>query len=250
MDMGKNIILETVSLVKEYGKNEAKQRVLNDINLEIEEGEFVAIMGKSGAGKSTLLNILSTIDSATQGQVIINNKDIFSMKSKELSEFRRNELGFIFQDYNLLNQMTAYENITLPLSLSGVEKKEQRKRALEIAKLFDIEKLLDKYPSMLSGGEKQRVAAARAIIMNPKIVMADEPTGALDSKSSKVMMESLKRMNRDRGVTIVMVTHDDYAASYFLCASRFFSYPFWSSSAICLFASSSQFFPSLDVITL
>ncbi len=212
--MGKNVVLETISLVKEYGKNEAKQRVLNDINLEIEEGEFVAIMGKSGAGKSTLLNILSTIDSATQGQVIINNKDIFSMKSKELSEFRRNELGFIFQDYNLLNQMTAYENITLPLSLSGVEKKEQRKRALEIAKLFDIEKLLDKYPSMLSGGEKQRVAAARAIIMNPKIVMADEPTGALDSKSSKVMMESLKRMNRDRGVTIVMVTHDDYAASY------------------------------------
>lgn len=212
--MSNNIILETIELGKVYGKKESQYRALDGVCLQIKKGEFVAIMGKSGAGKSTLLNLLSTIDKPSEGKVIINDKDIFSMKSNELSKFRREELGFIFQDYNLLDQMTAYENITLPLSLSGTSKKEQRKRAFEIAKLFDIEKLLEKYPSMLSGGEKQRVAAARAIIMNPSVVMADEPTGALDSKSSKVMMESLKRMNVEKNVTIVMVTHDEYAASF------------------------------------
>lgn len=212
--MSNNIILETIELGKVYGKKESQYRALDGVCLQIKKGEFVAIMGKSGAGKSTLLNLLSTIDKPSEGKVIINDKDIFSMKSNELSKFRREELGFIFQDYNLLDQMTAYENITLPLSLSGTSKKEQRKRAFEIAKLFDIEKLLEKYPSMLSGGEKQRVAAARAIIMNPSVVMADEPTGALDSKSSKVMMESLKRLNVEKNVTIVMVTHDEYAASF------------------------------------
>lgn len=212
--MDKDIVLETCDLGKTYGKKENRYIALNNVNIKIKRGEFVGIMGASGAGKSTLLNIISTIDKPTEGQVFINGKDIFSMTDKDLADFRRKELGFIFQDYNLLNQMNVYENITLPMSLSKISKEEQEKRANELTKLFKIEKLMYKYPSTLSGGEKQRVSAARAIIMNPSLVLADEPTGALDSKSSIKMMESLQRMNTERGVSIVMVTHDELAASY------------------------------------
>lgn len=212
--MDKDIVLETCDLGKTYGKKENRYIALNNVNIKIKRGEFVGIMGASGAGKSTLLNIISTIDRPTYGQVFINGKDIFSMTDKDLADFRRKELGFIFQDYNLLNQMNVYENITLPMSLSKISKEEQEKRANELTKLFKIEKLMYKYPSTLSGGEKQRVSAARAIIMNPSLVLADEPTGALDSKSSIKMMEALQRMNTERGVSILMVTHDELAASY------------------------------------
>ena len=212
--MNRDLALETIELGKYYGNKENIYKALDGVDLKVEKGEFVAIMGKSGAGKSTLLNLISTIDKPSEGRVLIGGKDISSMNDRQLSDFRRDELGFIFQDYNLLDQMTAYENITLPLALAKIGKKEQKKRALEIARLFDIEKLLDKYPSTLSGGEKQRVAAARAIIMNPSVVMADEPTGALDSKSSEIMMKCLKKMNKEKGVTIIMVTHDDVAAGY------------------------------------
>lgn len=209
-----NFALETVNLCKFYGKKDNRYQVLDDVNIQIKKGEFVAIMGKSGAGKSTLLNLISTIDKPSEGKVLVNGKEVSSLGDRALADFRRDELGFIFQKYNLLNQMTALENITLPLSLVKMDKKIQKEKAIEIAKMFGIEKLLDKYPSQLSGDEKQRVAAARAIIMEPTIVMADEPTGALDSNSGKAMMDCLTKMNKEKNVTIVMVTHDHQVASY------------------------------------
>lgn len=207
-------VLKTINLGKYYGNKSIKHKVLEDINIDIKKGEFVAIMGKSGAGKSTLLNLLSTIDYPSGGNIYIEGKDVSNMDERQIGRFRRDKLGFIFQDYNLLDQMNVYDNITLPMSLNNIGKQEQEERVCHIAGLFGIEKLLDKYPSTLSGGEKQRVAAARAIIMKPSIVMADEPTGALDSKSSEVVMECLRKMNKEEKVTIIMVTHDDFAASY------------------------------------
>lgn len=210
----KQVVLETIQLGKTYHTGGNHYRALKGVDLEVHKGEFLGIMGPSGSGKSTLLNLVSTIDRPTEGKVCIEGEDVFALNENKLSEFRRNKLGFIFQDYNLLNQMNVYENITLPMTLVHLPKNEQKKRVDALARLFGLEKLLYKKPANLSGGEKQRVTAARAIIMNPVVVMADEPTGALDSKSSQNMMEVLKRMNEEQGVTIVMVTHDDFAASY------------------------------------
>lgn len=208
------VVLETEKLGKTYHTGGSYYRALKGVDLKVYKGEFLGIMGPSGSGKSTLLNLVSTIDRPTEGKVHIEGRDVFALKENELSEFRRKKLGFIFQDYNLLNQMNVYENITLPMTLVKLPKNEQKKRVDTLAKIFGLEKLLDKKPVNLSGGEKQRVTAARAIIMNPVVVMADEPTGALDSRSSQNMMEVLKRMNEEQGVTIVMVTHDEFAASY------------------------------------
>lgn len=208
------VVLETKKLGKTYRTGGNHYQALKGVDLKVYKGEFLGIMGPSGSGKSTLLNLISTVDRPTEGKVHIEGSDVFALKENELSRFRREKLGFIFQDYNLLNQMNVYENITLPMTLVKMSKSEQKKRVDALAKLFGLEKLLDKKPVNLSGGEKQRVTAARAIIMNPVVVMADEPTGALDSRSSQKLMEVLKRMNEEQGVTIVMVTHDDFAASY------------------------------------
>lgn len=212
--MNPTILLETVNLSKVYNPRGNAYRALKDVNLQIHPGEFVGIMGPSGAGKSTLLNLISTIDRPTGGTVRIEGQDVFALDDDQLAAFRRHKLGFIFQDYNLLNQMNVYENITLPMALAGASRSIQQKRTKQLAEIFGIQHLLEKKPSTLSGGEKQRVTAARAIIMNPSIVMADEPTGALDSKSSQNMMNILKYLNTDHHVTIVMVTHDSFAASF------------------------------------
>ncbi|MCM3537572.1 ABC transporter ATP-binding protein [Priestia endophytica] len=207
-------ILKARNIQKVFGTRGNVYRALEDINLEIQEGEFIGIMGPSGAGKSTLLNIFSTIDTPTAGEIMISEQNIVNMKEKELSDFRRDKLGFIFQDYNLLDTLTVKENILLPLALAKVSAAEIEKRVNDIAKTFGISDLLDKYPYHISGGQKQRTAAARAIIANPALVLADEPTGALDSKSAKSLLESLTKLNREREATIMMVTHDAFAASF------------------------------------
>lgn len=185
-----------------------------DINLNIKEGEFVGIMGPSGAGKTTLLNMISTIDRPTSGTVTIDGEDIVKMDEEKLSVFRRNKLGFIFQDFNLLDTLTVKENIVLPLSLSKVNLKEIKKRLKEVSEGLGIDDILNKYPYEISGGQKQRTAAARAIIGRPALILADEPTGALDSKSSTELLQALSNLNENNKATIMMVTHDAFAASY------------------------------------
>ena len=212
--MDEETVLRTIGLGKTYYGKGCSFTALENVSISIRRGEFVSIMGPSGAGKSTLLNIMATIDCPTEGRILIDGRDVSALKADELAAFRREKLGFIFQDYNLLDQMNIYENLTLPVLLSGKGKEEQMKRAQELAGVFRIEKLLDKYPAELSGGEKQRVTAARAIIMNPSIVFADEPTGALDSASARGLLEILTYMNKEQKVTIVLVTHDPFAAGY------------------------------------
>ncbi|WP_106769269.1 ABC transporter ATP-binding protein [Paenibacillus faecalis] len=207
-------ILEATHVEKTYGIKGNTYTALQDINLEIREGEFVGIMGPSGAGKSTLLNIFSTIDTPTAGEVVIAGQNIVTMNEEQLSDFRRNKLGFIFQDYNLLDTLTVKENILLPLALSKVPAAEIERRVNEIADTFSIRDILDKYPYQISGGQKQRTAASRAIVADPSLILADEPTGALDSKSATSLLQSLKKLNEENGSTIMMVTHDAYAASY------------------------------------
>jgi putative ABC transport system ATP-binding protein len=207
-------ILHAKNVQKVYGTKGNVYKALEDINLQINEGEFIGIMGPSGAGKSTLLNILSTIDSPTSGEVIIADQNIVSMKEERLSDFRRNKLGFIFQDYNLLDTLTVKENILLPLALSKVPAKEIEKRVEKIADTFGIREILDKHPYNISGGQKQRTAASRAIVTNPSLILADEPTGALDSKSATSLLESLSMLNEQNNSTIMMVTHDAFAASF------------------------------------
>ncbi|MEE3398914.1 MAG: ABC transporter ATP-binding protein, partial [Eubacterium sp.] len=181
---------------------------------EVDEGEYVAIMGASGSGKTTLLNCISTIDKVTSGHIYVAGKDITKLKGNALNKFRREELGFVFQDFNLLDTMTAYENIALALSIQGMGAAKIDGRIREISAALGIEEVLKKYPYQMSGGQKQRVAAARAIITEPKLVLADEPTGALDSKSSKMLLESFKYLNEAIPATILMVTHDAFTASY------------------------------------
>ena len=171
-------------------------------------------MGPSGSGKTTLLNCISTIDTVTSGHIRINDKDITTLKKDNLSKFRRNELGFIFQDFNLLDTLTAYENIALALTIQKVKTAEIEKRVHDAARKLDIMDTLEKYPYLLSGGQKQRIAAARALITNPSLILADEPTGALDSKSSRMLLDSMERMNQEYNATIMMVTHDAFTASY------------------------------------
>lgn len=207
-------ILYAKNLKKIYGSRGNNYTVLQGIDMEIAQGEFVGIMGPSGAGKTTLLNIISTIDKPTSGTVLIDGEDIVKMKDNQLSTFRRNKLGFIFQDFNLLDTLTVKENMILPLTLAMAEPKLIEQRAAEVGRILGIEDIQHKYPYEISGGQKQRTAAARAIIHQPKLILADEPTGALDSKSSMELLQCLSDLNRDNGANIMMVTHDAFAASY------------------------------------
>ncbi|EKO1913659.1 ABC transporter ATP-binding protein [Clostridium botulinum] len=207
-------IVEVSKLIKDYGRLANKHKVLKGIDLEINEGEFVSIMGPSGSGKTTLLNIMSTIDKATSGMVIIDSKDVNSLREDELARFRRDVIGFVFQDFNLLDSMTIRDNIALPLTLNSEKIEIILERINKLTKLLGIEKHLDKYPYQLSGGQKQRAAICRALITSPKVIFADEPTGALDSKSSVEVLECFANINKSYNTTIVMVTHDARAASY------------------------------------
>ena len=208
-------ILEVSNLTKIYttrfGGNQVQ--ALKNINFSVEEGEYVAIMGESGSGKTTLLNILAALDKPTAGEVLLNGKNLVSLKEKEISAFRREHLGFVFQDFNLLDNFSLKDNIFLPLVLSGVDYRDMEKRLAPIASLLGIEKLLNKYPYEVSGGQKQRAAVARAIITNPELILADEPTGALDSKATDSLLRLFNRINED-GQTILMVTHSTKAASH------------------------------------
>lgn len=207
-------ILTARKVKKVYGNHFNKQEVLKGIDLEIQKGEFVGIMGPSGSGKTTLLNVLCSIDRLTEGIVEINGKSLHLLKDRELAKFRRDELGFIFQDYNLLDTLTVRENILLPLSIKKMDKAEVEDRFRKIVSILGIEDTLDKYPNQISGGQKQRTSAARALVTNPTIIFADEPTGALDSKSASALLEKLEQVNKVEHVTIMMVTHDAIAASY------------------------------------
>lgn len=207
-------ILNIEKIEKYYGNKDNIIKAIDSISFNVVEGEFVGIMGPSGSGKTTLLNCISTIDSVTTGKILINNKDITRLKSKELDEFRQNELGFIFQDFNLLDTLNAYENIALSLAIKGSKSSEIDLKVREAAKYLEIEDVLKNYPYQLSGGQQQRVAAARAIVTSPSLILADEPTGALDSKSARLLLEKFEGLNKDLNVSILMVTHDAFTASY------------------------------------
>ena len=207
-------ILKIDKIEKYYGNKSSLTKALDNLSFDVLKGEFVAIMGASGSGKTTLLNCISTIDKVTSGHIYVAGNDITKLKGNALNKFRREELGFIFQDFNLLDTLTAYENIALALSIQNVSAKEIDMRIRKIAKELDISNILDKYPYQMSGGQKQRVASARAIITNPKLILADEPTGALDSKSAKMLLEKFNYLNEEVKATILMVTHDAFTASY------------------------------------
>lgn len=207
-------ILEVKNIEKYYGNKSNLTKAIDNISFNVNKGEFVGIMGASGSGKTTLLNCISTIDQVTAGHIIINGEDITKLKGNKLNKFRREELGFIFQDFNLLDTLTCYENIALALTIQRVKPQEINKRINEIADKLEIKEILKKYPYQVSRGQKQRVASARAIITNPKLVLADEPTGALDSKSARQLLESFEVLNQKLKSTILMVTHDAFTASY------------------------------------
>lgn len=207
-------ILKIDKIEKYYGNKSSLTKAIDNISFDVEKGEFVAIMGASGSGKTTLLNCISTIDRVTSGHIYVAGEDITKLKGNKLNKFRREELGFIFQDFNLLDTLTAYENIALALSIQDVRANEIDRRIKKVAKDLDIEGVLNKYPYQMSGGQKQRVASARAIITSPKLILADEPTGALDSKSSKMLLERFEYLNKGIEATILMVTHDAFTASY------------------------------------
>jgi len=207
-------VLELQNVEKYYGNKSNITKAIDQISFTVEEGEFVAIMGASGSGKTTLLNCISTIDRVTSGTILVNGEDITKLKGNQLNQFRREKLGFIFQDFNLLDTLTAYENIALALSIQKVSIKEMEARIQKVASDLNITDVLNKYPYQMSGGQKQRVASARAIVTNPKLVLADEPTGALDSKSAKMLLESFDYLNHTKKATILMVTHDAFTASY------------------------------------
>ena len=208
-------IIEANELTKVYGKNnEKKTEALKGISFVIDKGEFIGIMGASGSGKSTLLNILSTLDHPSSGNIRINEKDITKLRGDALADFRSREIGFIFQDFNLLENLTASENIAVPLSLQGVRPKKIKQLIKQVANRLSISQILDKYPSEISGGQKQRVAAARALITEPTILFGDEPTGALDSKSAKDLLDMMDDLNKNDQVSILLVTHDPLSASY------------------------------------
>lgn len=209
-----NTILKVENIQKYYGNKGNITKAIDNISFQVKEGEFIGIMGASGSGKTTLLNCVSTIDSVTSGKIYIDNNDITKLKGGKLADFRREKLGFIFQQFNLLDTLTAYENIAMALSIMGVSVKEIEKRIVEVARLLNIEEVLSKYPYEMSGGQQQRVAAARAIVSNPTMVLADEPTGALDSRSARMLLSQLKKLNEEKEATILMVTHDSYSASY------------------------------------
>ncbi|MCI8334779.1 MAG: ABC transporter ATP-binding protein [Lachnospiraceae bacterium] len=207
-------ILDVANMEKYYGSRGNMTKALDGISFQVLEGEFVGIMGASGSGKTTLLNCVSTIDRITSGQIEVGGQDITKLKGNALNRFRREELGFIFQDFHLLDTLTVYENIALALSIRHVSPGEIEKRVKEAAGKLGISGILSKYPYQISGGEKQRTASARAIVGGPKLILADEPTGALDSKASRMLLDCFVRMNEESGSTILMVTHDAFTASY------------------------------------
>ncbi len=215
--------IEVNQLVKVYDTGKVKVSAVDHVSFYVDQGEFIGIMGASGSGKTTLLNILSTIDTMSEGQVLYDGVDISGMNEEELSDFRQKNLGFVFQDYNLLDTLTVEENIMLPMILNGEERTESRIK--DIAEALHIRDILRKFPYEVSGGQKQRAACARALVNKPKLILADEPTGALDSKSSAVLLRALQVMNRELGATILMVTHDVFSACYcerilFLCDGK------------------------------
>ncbi|MCI1285654.1 ABC transporter ATP-binding protein [Companilactobacillus formosensis] len=208
-------IVEVQNIEKIYGKAGEKQfKALSDVNFEVKPGEFVGIMGASGSGKTTLLNILSTLDTPTSGKVQIAGQDITKLNNNQMADFRANKIGFIFQDFNLLENLTAYENIALPLALQNKSAKTIKPAVSSIAEKLGLTEILNHYPTELSGGQKQRVAAARALVHEPSIVFGDEPTGALDSKSARALMDTLTKINREDKVSILLVTHDPFSASF------------------------------------
>ncbi|WP_294751961.1 ABC transporter ATP-binding protein [uncultured Ruminococcus sp.] len=207
-------LLRIQNIEKYYGNRSNLTKAVDDISFSVEKGEFTAIMGASGSGKTTLLNCISTIDRVTAGHIFLEDQDITQLKGRELNKFRRDKLGFIFQDFNLMDTLTAYENIALALSIQKRPAKDIDKAVKNVAEQLGITDVLGKYPYEMSGGQKQRVASARAIVTEPKLVLADEPTGALDSKSSKMLLERFNYLNREHNATIIMVTHDSFTASY------------------------------------
>lgn len=209
-----NQILQVEGLTKTYGKGDSGTQALKGITFHVLEGEFLGIMGASGSGKTTLLNCIATMLKPTSGKIILHGKDISGFRGGALADYRGREIGYLFQEFELLDNLTAKENITLPLALHGVTAQKAEADIRALASMLDITEVLDKFPTQLSGGQKQRVAAARALISDPDIVLADEPTGALDSKNSKTLMDKLAAINREQHKTIMMVTHDANAASY------------------------------------
>lgn len=212
--MSNKNVLEVKNIEKYYGSKSSLTKAIDNISFNVEEGEFVGIMGASGSGKTTLLNCISTIDRVTSGKIIINGEDITKLRGNKLNKFRREELGFIFQDFNLLDTLTCYENIAIALTIQRVSPNKIDERVNKIAEKLDIKDILKKYPYQISGGQKQRVASSRAIITNPKLVLADEPTGSLDSKSARQLLETFDTLNSNLNATILMVTHDAFTASY------------------------------------
>lgn len=207
------MLLDIRNVKKVYGKGANQTVALKDMNFSIEKGEFVAIMGESGSGKSTLLNIIATFDTPTEGMVMIDGQNVGMLKNKDVAKFRRDTLGFVFQDFNVLHTMSNKDNILMPLVLSNKRPDEMNNRILPLAQKLGIDTLLDKYPHQISGGQQQRIAIARALISNPSILLADEPTGALDSKTSSEIMNLFREINDDEQ-TILMVTHSSIDAAY------------------------------------
>ena len=207
-------ILKIENLKKYYGTRNNITKAVDNISFSVEEGEFVAIMGASGSGKTTLLNCISTIDSVTAGKIVINGNDITEIKEKDIASFRSNNLGFVFQDFNLLDTLTISENISLSLIINKNDENKIDDMVMDIAKRLGIEEILDKFPYEVSGSQKQRCACARALINNPKLILADEPTGALDSRSSRMLLETMEEINKKLNATILMVTHDAFSASF------------------------------------
>lgn len=209
----KNIIkIEHVE--KYYGNKGSVTKAIDDISFDVDEGDFIGVMGASGSGKTTLLNVISTIDTVSGGHIYLDGKDITQINSKNIAKFRRENLGFIFQDFNLLDTLTIHENIALALTINKCDETKIDDKVLKISKQLGIENILDKYPYEVSGGQKQRCACSRAIINKPKLILADEPTGALDSKSAQMLLQTIRHMNEELSATILMVTHDAFSASY------------------------------------
>ncbi|MGN0153850.1 MAG: ABC transporter ATP-binding protein [Lachnospiraceae bacterium] len=210
----KKKILEICDLYKEYGKNEGKTIALDGLTCSVVEGEFLGIMGSSGSGKTTLLNCIATMIRPTSGEVNLKGQNVSKLKGSKLADYRGSKIGYLFQNFELLENMTARENIMLPVSIHKEEEGKAKEHIEELATYLQIDDVLDKFPAQMSGGQKQRVAAARALILNPEIVLADEPTGALDSKNARNLMEVLAKLNEEKQTTILLVTHDANAASF------------------------------------
>ena len=207
-------ILKIDSIEKNYGNKGNILKAIDDVSFEVQKGEFVGVMGPSGSGKTTLLNVIATIDEVSSGHIYLNGKDLTEINKKEIGRFRRENLGFIFQDFNLIDTLTIHENIALALTINKTNKNEIDGKVNSVAKELGIEEILTKYPYEVSGGQKQRTACARALITNPKLILADEPTGALDSRSAQMLIEMISSLNKDFKATILMVTHDSFTASY------------------------------------